>query len=156
MKQWWQSLNKREQDLVMIASALCALAILYWGIWSPVVNANQSAKQQLHSQQETLLWAQQQGAHIIANGRSNKTDASVKVSQAVSSTARQQRITITRIQPRNDEVEVWIDSIPFNQLLAWLDMLSKRYGIIVQNVDLDEGKPAGIVGVRRLRLGKSE
>ncbi|BEU01510.1 type II secretion system protein M [Agarivorans sp. OAG1] len=156
MKQWWQSLNKREQNLVTAAAVLVAIAVLYWGIWSPIAGANAQAKQRLASQQQTLEWAQQQGSVIIANGRPQQTSSEVKVSQAVSSSARQQRITISRIQPKGDEVEVWIESVPFNQLMTWLKMLSQRYGIIVENVDLDEGKQEGIVGVRRLRLGKAE
>ncbi|GDY27716.1 MULTISPECIES: type II secretion system protein GspM [unclassified Agarivorans] len=156
MKQWWQSLNKREQNLVMAAAAVVALAILYWGIWSPIANANETAKQRLLNQQQTLIWAQQQGELIIASGPSQKNAGKVNVSQSVSSSARQQRITISRIQPKGDEVEVWIENVPFNQLMTWLKMLSQRYGIVVENVDLDEGKEPGIVGVRRLRLGKAE
>ncbi|WP_432460316.1 MULTISPECIES: type II secretion system protein M [unclassified Agarivorans] len=157
MKQWWQSLNKREQNLVMLASILCFVAVLYWGVWSPVAQANQAAKQRLATQQQTLLWAQQQGAVILANGHTQANAGTIKVNQAVSSSARQQRISISRIQPKGDsEVEVWIENVPFNQLLGWLNMLSQRYGVVVESIDLDEGKQAGMVGVRRLRLGKAE
>ncbi|WP_432455692.1 type II secretion system protein GspM [Agarivorans sp. QJM3NY_29] len=157
MKQWWQSLNKREQNLVMLASILCFVAVLYWGVWSPVAQANQAAKQRLATQQQTLLWAQQQGAVILANGHTQANAGTIKVNQAVSSSARQQRISISRIQPKGDsEVEVWIENVPFNQLLGWLNMLSQRYGVVVESIDLDEGKQAGTVGVRRLRLGKAE
>ncbi|WP_432463927.1 type II secretion system protein GspM [Agarivorans sp. QJM3NY_33] len=157
MKQWWQSLNKREQNLVMLASILCFVAVLYWGVWSPVAQANQAAKQRLATQQQTLLWAQQQGAVILANGHTQANAGTIKVNQAVSSIARQQRISISRIQPKGDsEVEVWIENVPFNQLLGWLNMLSQRYGVVVESIDLDEGKQAGTVGVRRLRLGKAE
>ncbi|WP_427981036.1 type II secretion system protein GspM [Agarivorans sp.] len=156
MKQWWQSLNKREQNLVSIAALLVAIGLLYWGLWLPLSNANQQAQQRLLNQQQTLQWAQQQGSLLIASGGNTQVDTQVNVSQAVSSSARQQRITISRIQPQGEEVELWIESVPFNQLMAWLKMLSQHYGIIVQHVDLSEGKQQGIVGVRRLRLGKAE
>ena len=74
--------------------------------------------------------------------------------QAVNQTAKASDITLTRIQPSNDQVQVWIDEVDFNTLIAWLDGLDKT-GVQVLQADISQSGGAGLVKVRRLQLGKS-
>ena len=155
MKQWWQNLNQREQQLVSVAAVVVALAVLYWGIVTPLTNAKQQASDKLQQQQQTLEWVMQAGDRLASQQRTT-SNSKVKLSQAVSSSARQQRITLSKIQPRGEELEVWIEQVPFNQFIGWVHTLHERYGINVDILDIESLKPQGMIKVKRLKLSKSE
>jgi general secretion pathway protein M len=57
------------------------------------------------------------------------------------------------MQPQDEELQVWIDSVPFNTLMLWLSALEQR-GVIILQSDLSETNEDGFVQVRRLQLGK--
>jgi general secretion pathway protein M len=64
------------------------------------------------------------------------------------------RIAISRMQPQGDELQVWIDQAPFNDVLSWLQSLEKT-GISILDIDIAESNLPGQVKIRRLKLGKS-
>ena len=35
-KEWWGSITQREQHLAMASAVVLGIAILYWGIWTPL------------------------------------------------------------------------------------------------------------------------
>lgn len=51
-------------------------------------------------------------------------------------TAFNQKIKIARLQPQGQELQVWIDTVPFDDLLIWLATLSDQYGVQVQIIEL--------------------
>ncbi|WP_026957584.1 type II secretion system protein GspM [Aliagarivorans taiwanensis] len=156
MKQWWQGLNLREQQLVGIMAVLVLIAVLFWGVWRPVVEAKEQQQQRVTSQQQTLSWVRQQGELLLSQGNRQARPDSVNVNQAVSSSARQQAIKLARIQPRGDEVEVWIEDVVFDRLVNWLRLLDTRYGIVIDTLDIEAQQTPGVVNVRRLKLSKRQ
>jgi general secretion pathway protein M len=61
-------------------------------------------------------------------------------------------ITLSRIQPRGEDLQVWIDEVPFNRLLTWLGALQSKQGITAASLDLNSTETPGQVKVRRLLL----
>jgi len=156
MKAWWQQLNLREQRLVMAMSAVIAVFVLYGLIWQPLNESIASSKLKLERQQTLLAWVEentQRYQQAKRNGAMNSSSASL--SSIVNRTSRANDITITRMQPQGDDLQVWIDEISFNQLLSWLEQLASRENLQVKNIDLSSADQEGVVRVRRLQLGKS-
>ncbi len=44
LRNWWELLAQREQQLVAAMAVIVAVGILYWGIWTPISNAEQKAQ----------------------------------------------------------------------------------------------------------------
>jgi general secretion pathway protein M len=156
MKAWWQQLNLREQRLVMAMSAVIAVFVLYGLIWQPLNESIAASKLKLERQQTLLAWVEentQRYQQAKRNGAMNSSSASL--SSIVNRTSRANDITITRMQPQGDDLQVWIDEISFNQLLSWLEQLASRENLQVKNIDLSSADQEGVVRVRRLQLGKS-
>ncbi|AZQ83063.1 type II secretion system protein M [Colwellia sp. Arc7-635] len=156
MKAWWQQLNLREQRLVMAMSAVIAVFVLYGLIWQPLNESIAASKLKLERQQTLLAWVEentQRYQQAKRNGAMNSSSASL--SSIVNRTSRTNDITITRMQPQGDDLQVWIDEISFNQLLSWLEQLASRENLQVKNIDLSSADQEGVVRVRRLQLGKS-
>ena len=155
LKTWWQGLNLREQRLVMGVGAICLLFLLYSLIWQPLNDNVANGKTRLESRQALLTWVTENTARYkSAKSVGGVKQSSGSLSSIVNRTAERQQLTITRMQPQGEILLVWLDSVPFTQLLLWLESLANNEGLQVQAIDLSQGDNQGEVRVRRLQLGK--
>ncbi|WP_087023291.1 type II secretion system protein M [Thaumasiovibrio subtropicus] len=157
MKQWWSSISEREQRLVLGMGLVLVVGILYWGIWQPVTERATSAENNVSSQRNQLTWVQEKANQIIANrGQGGASTFSDKgLSQVVNETARRYKVSVIRMQPRNEELQVWIQPLAYNDLLNWLAHLREVHGIDAQFLDINRGERNGLIEVNRLQLGRN-
>ena len=156
LKGMFQQLNEREKRLVVLSAILVVFAIFYWGIWSPLnasIEKNQTA---VTNQQNLLVWVQKNANRAIQlrSGSGNTKSFTGSLTQAVNQSASRMKITISRMQPQGDELQVWVDQAPFNDVLSWLQNLEKT-GITILDIDIAGSDLPGQVKIRRLKLGKS-
>ena len=156
LKNIYTQLSAREQRLVLVSAAFVIFAIFYWGIWSPLNTSLERSQNSLKKQQELLVWVQQNANRAIQlrSSAGNKGAFSGSLPQAVNQSANRMKIAISRMQPQGDELQVWIDQAPFNDVLSWLQSLEKT-GVTILDVDIAEADAPGLVKIRRLKLGKS-
>lgn len=155
IKTWWQGLNIREQRLVLVLGSFFSVFLLYSLLWQPLNESLAKTEKKLESRQALLTWVTDNTAHyqnIKSTGGNKKNSASL--SSIVNRTANQQKLSVTRIQPQGDNLQVWLDSAPFTQLLFWLEHLANKEGLQVQAIDLAKGDNQGEVRIRRLQLAK--
>jgi len=155
MKAWWQQLNTREQRLVSVMSVLMSIFILYGLIWQPLTENIEKTTLKLERQQALLTWVTENTQRYQQAKRNARASSDASLSSIVNRTSSANNITITRMQPQGDDLQVWIDEISFNQLLTWLEQLAVSNGLQVKNIDLSSADQQGMVRVRRLQLGKS-
>jgi general secretion pathway protein M len=156
MKTWWLALNSREQRLIGSLAGVVLVFIFYSVVWQPLNENIENSQKKLIRQQELLTLVSSETQRYKAEKKSgNNQTSSGSLSSIVNRSAKQQAITITRIQPQNNSVQVWIDNIAFSQLLTWLEALANNEGIQVDTVDLTKGEQPGQVRVKRLQLGKN-
>jgi general secretion pathway protein M len=155
MKTWWQQLNIREQRLVTAMSALIAVFILYSLIWQPMNESIANKKLKIQRQQALLASVKEGTQRYQQAKRNGGSRTGESLSSIVNRTSRLNKISITRMQPQGDDLQVWIDEISFNELLSWLERLASKDGLQVKSIDLSKADQQGVVRVRRLQLGKS-
>ena len=64
---------------------------------------------------------------------------------------------VARLQPQGQELQVWIDTVAFDDLLIWLATLADRHGVQVQVIEVArENLAPGLVKVRRLQLSRPQ
>jgi general secretion pathway protein M len=156
LKQKFQALTEREQILVLVSAVIVGLMLFYFALWQPLVNGIDREKALLERQTETLVWVEGQAlkAAQLRAFTAGKGQFSGSLPQAVNLTSSRHSITISRMQPQNDELQVWVDEANFNNVLAWLQAMEKM-GVLIQQVDITESGAPGMIKVRRLQLGKS-
>jgi len=156
MKTWWQQLKSSEQRLVAIMGGVIVLFLFFSIIWQPLVSNISKTQQKLARQQTLLTWVQestqryQQAKRSGSSARSNGS-----ISSIVNRSAGRNNISIARLQPQGEDLQVWIDEVPFSQLLGWLEFLANNKGLLVKSIDLSKADRKGVVKVRRLQLGKN-
>jgi len=155
IRPWWQGLNLREQRLVIVMGSAFSLFLLYALVWQPLNENLADTKKRLASRQALLTWVSDNTARyqiVQQSGGVKKSTGSL--SSIVNRTANGQQLTITRMQPQGESLQVWLDSAPFTQLLFWLEHLANNEGLQVQAIDLTQSDNEGEVRVRRLQLSK--
>ena len=152
LKSMYLQLNGREQRLVIISAILVLVAIFYWSIWSPLNTSLERGKVAVKNQTELLDWVQKNANKALQLRSSVAFSGSLP--QAVNQSATRMKIAISRMQPQGEELQVWIDQAPFNDVLSWLQSLEK-IGVSILDIDIAESDLPGQVKIRRLKLGKS-
>jgi general secretion pathway protein M len=156
MKAWWQQLNSREQRLVAVMGLFFIVFVFYSAVWQPINNSISEANSKLARQEQLLTWVQENTTRYKqAKSAGGKSTLRGSISSVANRSAKQYKLTITRMQPQGDDLQVWIDSTPFTQLLFWLEHLANNEGLQVKAIDLTQGDKVGEVKVRRLHLTKA-
>jgi len=153
MKAWFEQLAQREQRLVIAMSALVGIFLLYSVIWQPLNSNIATAEQKVARQQALLAWVEE-NTEKYKRASKGKPQSGGSLSSVVNSSARQSGINVTRMQPQGDDIQVWIDDVPFTTLLSWLESLSSSRGVMVKAIDINQLEKPGTVRVRRLHLGR--
>lgn len=155
LQTWWQGLASREQQLVGFCGVFLVVGVLYWGIWSPIAEAEADALRSLSAQQQTLNYVKQTANKIAGLKQSGaKPVATGSLSSVVNQTAGNYGLVITRMQPQGDKIQVWMDDVPFDALLGYLGELVQAKGLSLESVDLAEADAPGYVKVRRIQLAQ--
>lgn len=155
IKTWWHGLNLREQKLVLVMGSAILVFLLYSFLWQPLNENLAKTQKKLASRQALLTWVTDNTARYQSvKSSGNNKNRGGSLSSIINRTANQQQLSITRMQPQGETLQVWLDSAPFTQLLFWLENLANNEGLQVQAIDLTQSYKPGEVRVRRLQLAR--
>jgi len=137
---------------MLLAGSLFAVVFLtYLLAYKPMTSSIISTQKSNVDNEKLLVWMTQSAATIKrSTGSSGKTTSrrGRSLNQLINSTASKTNISISRSQPRdNNQYQIWLDQVVFNELLVWLDLLQKEYGIYVSNINLGTSDNSGSVRV---------
>ncbi len=155
MKSWWNSLSQRERLLVGIGGASLLLMMIYWGAWRPFSNSIETAEQQLSKQREALSWMQLRAGDLRQQpAGARQPDRSTTLEAVANTTSRQLGVSLTRLQPTEQDLLVELQVLEFERLMNWLVVMERDYGVSVKVIELAAEGGKGMVRVRRLQLGR--
>ncbi|ASJ98317.1 MULTISPECIES: type II secretion system protein M [Shewanella] len=155
IKTWWNGLVLREQQLVAACALVLVLGILYWGIWTPISQAEADAERNLTAQESTLNYVKQTANKIIGLKQAGgQKGFSGSLSAVVTQSAKNYGLEITRMQPQGNKIQIWMDEVPFDSLLDYLSDLVQQKGLSLESIDLAEGETQGFVNVRRIQFSQ--
>lgn len=150
----YDQLPERERRLLKWMLVAVVALILYIGVWRPIHGFQQSAAAELESSRDLVAWvfANQSAAQALVqtngNAQTKITDGRSLLS-TVTTSAKENGLALQRFEPSGDTgMRIWLDEVPFNTLASWLEILSQRYGILVDQASIDRGKQPGRVTAR--------
>ena len=153
MKQWWESLSDTERKQLMGVGALVFVILFYFVVWAPLANSVEKKQKAIEKQIELNAWSKN-AIMQIKSGAGQKRDYG-SLSQIINGSTRQYNISVARMNPTNDTMNVVIDEVVFTTLMQWLAYIEQRQGIKIHNIDVSLGDDPGVVRVSRLVLGKA-
>lgn len=146
---WWLSLQPREQQLVKIAGFFIGLGLFYIAIWQPIHQARANSEIKAKAAVEQLNWLQ---SRLPLLSQNTAVAASGSINDIVAQTAPQFQIKVSRMQPQNDQLQLSLEDVGFEQLLRWLTELQSKHGVQLLQLDIAASEVPGTVRVRRLVL----
>lgn len=147
---WWASLQQREQQLLTGAGVVVVIALFYGLIWQPLHQARIDQQLAAKGAAEQLQWLQSQLPKLGNTAVSPKTQGSL--TDVVSQTAGRYQVQVSRMQPQNDQLQLSLEDLPFDQLLRWLHELQYQQGVTLVQLNIARSDVPGQVRVRRMVL----
>ncbi len=150
MKEWFNNLAEREQRLISVMAGVVMIAIIYFMLIKPLQERVAKAEQGVNRNQQLLTWVEKNAKRIVqlrAQGGVT-SNASGSIEQRINSSARSFNITINRLQPQNNKMQVMIDNAPFNNILQWVQSLQFKQGLIIEIADVRAENQPGFVKTR--------
>lgn len=155
IQHWYQGLQQRERQLVLAASTVIIITLLYLIIWEPIHKGIEDQTQKYLTQADIIDWMQTAAAEVRtlkASGASKRrTNSSQPVTLLVENSAATAGIKpyLTKLESTSDKgARVTIDAASFDQVLLWLNTLQTQYGISVSSANLERDDKAGAVNAR--------
>lgn len=149
----WQRLAPREQWLIGGAAVMVLLAMLYVSLLEPLWQRDQMLRQRLDTQRQELAWMEWAASEVVRlqqQGRVVAKPGNRSLMGLVDGSARRQGLTdaIKRIEPQGKAVQVRLEQVEFDKMLAWLDQLIEREGVEVSGMVVERQEVVGRVNCR--------
>ena len=155
MMSWWQNLESRDRQILLVGGVLLIIILLYVMVWEPLDKSVRELDRGVDARRVTLQWMNeaateikslQAGAQPVGEGLGGRSLLSV-VDQA----ARQAGLgpSLKRVEPEDkDKVRVWMEKVPFDKLVTWTGGLTRQYGVTVNSIRIERLDDPGLVNAR--------
>lgn len=156
IQQHFQSLNQRDQKLVLVMAAILVVTLFYVAVWEPLhLNLEKQRNNQV-TQIEIHSWMQNAATEVRSlKASGNKPGKILKKNSPVSIVAEQSAKTsglkkqISKIESSGkNSAQIKVDNASFNQMLLWISTLKTRYGINVSSAKIERTDKEGIINAR--------
>ena len=136
MKNWFQSLDEREQLFVVLAAVVFAIAVFYLAVWMPLDRGQKSLSSSVSSWRNALADLRILQSDLQDPGSTQTQIAGLDQSLVVvvDETLRSRGLytALQRSQPTgNNGIRIEFQNAAFDDLVLWLGDLSARYKLQV-------------------------
>ncbi|MGX9417952.1 type II secretion system protein GspM [Vibrio sp. RC27] len=154
LRSWWSQISSRERWLVGTLAGLGLLVLFVFGFWQPMNQSLVSSKQALEREKSVLQTVMTQSNRIesLRKEKGIESTSQEPLNQVIAASSKKLNISLIRIQPRDQELQVWVEPLRFDTLLDWINTLDRNFGIQVVALDIERSDKPGMVDVRRLQF----
>ncbi len=150
---YYETAAPREQAALKALGVFVSLVLVLLLVILPLHRYNSRALADYHAQNETLQWMQDNRSAI--NGSTPKQrDPGASLLTLANDSAHELGLSFKRYEPNaNQGLNLWLEQVPFNQVVKWLEVLEREYGIVAVEFTASRRDEAGIVDVRVVLQG---
>lgn len=148
LRNWYASLQQREQRVVAIGAIALGLMILIGGILLPLQSAVSSAVKGTDTRREDLAWMRANAPEVRAFGDQLPADTGEAPVVLVDRVAREAGLAsaLRGTQPNaTGGVRVQLEAAPFDTVVTWLDSLDRHYGLAIESITVDRTPAPGMI-----------
>ncbi|EDV7203280.1 general secretion pathway protein [Salmonella enterica subsp. enterica serovar Bredeney] len=143
--------SSREKGMLLATMVFLFSTGYYALIWQPLSERIEQQKIMLQQLVAMNTRLQSAAADIIA-ARKSEITTPVQVSRVISDSASSRGIAITRMDEREEYIQVWTGAVVFNDLLGWLSELRDKYALDVTQLDVKQAESSGMVNIQKFEL----
>ena len=156
LKQTWQQLQPREQQILAGGLIVLVIFIIYAGIWAPAVKTIDRLQTGVPKKQLQLAQMKSQSEAIRRSGNKAVKNITGTVLSRVERISREKSLSdsIGTMEPQgNNGVRLVISDIEFNRLLDYINALTAQ-AMDIDSATFDAGDEPGVVSARIVINGK--
>lgn len=145
---WYESATPREQRYLKIGAGVVGALLIWLLLVSPLMTFSASARADYLQQRETVAWMQA-NRHRVGGPALQPRAPGESLLGIANQTARAVGISFRRYQPTGDNgLNLWLESVPFNQLMPWLETLERNHGVVADELTITRRDEPGLVDAR--------
>lgn len=152
LKQGWLGLSPRDRLALGVLAAFVGVLLIIYGAIQPAHQYAEEASTYYKEKQRLLGWMKANAGRVKALPQAQldtESDVNQSLLTLASATARNHQIKFKRFEPNGDsELRIWLEKMPFNQLMRWLDLLKSQHNVSVEQLNLDRRELPGTVNAR--------
>jgi len=155
MRAWWNGLAGREQRIVAIGGFAVVLMLAWAFVWHPLVVKRAELRDAVEAQQRDLAFVRVAAADVDrlrASGKQGSRDRQGRSLLALAdASARDAGLegALKRVEPVGTaSVRVSFEVARFDALIAWIEGLTRDYGVEAIDVSADRADGVGLVNAR--------
>jgi general secretion pathway protein M len=138
------SLSERDQRTLKIGGAIAVLLLVYAVI--QLDSSVASAHKRLLKKQDDLAWIRNNAPELAALGPLRGAGEGESLLVVVDRSARESGLSVTGSDPAGPgALNIRLQKVPFNTLMAWIGRLGQTNGIRVDNASIETAGSPGLV-----------
>lgn len=144
----YNSLSDSERLIANAVTLVVALALIFLLVIAPAQRSVNAAEAKLVGQQGLLQWMQENEglAREASRGGSRSPRSNQPLQTIVTATAPRLGVAIKRLEPESgNRLRIWVEKVPFDNTMTWLNQLEERHGVTVNNISVDSEREPGLV-----------
>jgi type II secretory pathway component PulM len=156
LKDWFTGLNQREQLSLLVLGFALGLYLIYTLVWSPLAERRAQLEQQNQGVAQSLQRVDAMVSEImrLREGGAANT-AGRNLTALVNESTGRHSLQVSRLQPNSrGDIQVRLENAAFDDLLAWLDDVENREGLLVTEVAITPADSPGRVNAS-IRIAQS-
>lgn len=147
MKEWFAGLNQREQLSLFVLGIALVLYLLYMLAWAPLAQRREELAVQNESVGESLQRVDAMVSEIMRLREGGvASTARRNLTSLVNQSTGRYGLQVSRLQPNSrGDIQVRLENAAFDDLLAWLDDVENREGLLVTEIAITRSGTTGRV-----------
>ena len=147
MKAWFTQLTQREQLSLLVMGLAVFIYLLYTLVWSPLDERRDRLQQQNQGVAQSLQRVDTMVSEVMMLRDSDARPGQRRnLTSLINQSTARRELQVSRLQPNSrGEIQVRLESAPFDDVLAWLHELEYREGLLVREVSVTQSGAVGRV-----------
>jgi type II secretory pathway component PulM len=147
VKEWFAGLNQREQLSIFVLGIALVLYLLYMLAWAPLAQRREELALQNESVAQSLQRVDAMVSEIMRLREGGvASTAQRNLTSLVNQSTSRHGLQVSRLQPNSrGDIQVRLENAVFDDLLAWLDDVENREGLLVTEIAITRSGNAGRV-----------
>jgi type II secretory pathway component PulM len=147
VKEWFAGLNQREQLSLFVLGIALVLYLLYMLAWAPLAQRREELAVQNESVGESLQRVDAMVSEIMRLREGGvASTARRNLTSLVNQSTGRHGLQVSRLQPNSrGDIQVRLENAVFDDLLAWLDDVENREGLLVTEIAITRSGTTGRV-----------
>lgn len=155
VREWLLRQTARDRKVLALGALVIALALGWAFLWQPLVQGRKSLAQQVVKAEGDVALMRSIASDVKQRRASGLATGLDRAGQSLlalaDSSAREAGLgdALARVEPVNEgRVNVWFEDAGFDVLVTWLESLSQRFGIGIEELAIDRSNAVGVVNAR--------